>query len=46
MTDRQASLFMEFSRQEYWSGLPWLPLGDLKMLFRMLPITSQNLGLP
>ena len=20
---------MEFSRQEYWSGLPFLPLGDL-----------------
>ena len=25
----QASLFMEFSRQEYWSGLPFPPLGDL-----------------
>ena len=25
----QAPLFMGFSRQEYWSGLPWLPLGDL-----------------
>ena len=20
---------MEFSRQEYWSGLPFLPIGDL-----------------
>ena len=25
----QAPLFMEFSRQEYWSGLPFLPPGDL-----------------
>ena len=25
----QASLSMGFSRQEYWSGLPWLPPGDL-----------------
>ena len=26
---RQAPLFMGFSRQEYWSGLPLLPPGDL-----------------
>ena len=26
---RQASLSMGFSRQEYWSGLPCSPLGDL-----------------
>ena len=26
---RQAPLSMEFSRQEYWSGLPCLPPGDL-----------------
>ena len=26
---RQASLSMGFSRQEYWSGLPFLPPGDL-----------------
>ena len=26
---RQASLFMGFSRQEYWSGLPCPPPGDL-----------------
>ena len=26
---RQASLSMEFSRQEYWSGLPFLPPGGL-----------------
>ena len=25
----QAPLSMGFSRQEYWSGLPCLPLGDL-----------------
>ena len=25
----QAPLFVGFSRQEYWSGLPCLPLGDL-----------------
>ena len=25
----QAPLSMEFSRQEYWSGLPFLFLGDL-----------------
>ena len=25
----QASLFMGFSRQEYWSGLPCYPPGDL-----------------
>ena len=25
----QASLSVEFSRQEYWSGLPFPPLGDL-----------------
>ena len=25
----QASLSMGFSRQEYWSGLPFLPPGDL-----------------
>ena len=26
---RQAPLFMGFSRQEYWSGLPCSPPGDL-----------------
>ena len=25
----QSPLFMRFSRQEYWSGLPFLPLGNL-----------------
>ena len=27
--DHQASLSMEFSRQEYWSGLPFPSPGDL-----------------
>ena len=27
--DRQAPLSMGFSRQEYWSGLPFPPPGDL-----------------
>ena len=27
----QAPLSMEFSMQEYWSGLPFLPLGDLRI---------------
>ena len=29
MIASQAPLSMEFSRQEYWSGLPCPPLGDL-----------------
>ena len=29
---RQAHLSMEFSRQEYWSGLPCPPPGDLPYL--------------
>ena len=28
-TPNQGSLSMGFSRQEYWSGLPFLPPGDL-----------------
>ncbi|CAI9164981.1 unnamed protein product [Rangifer tarandus platyrhynchus] len=28
-TDYQAPLSMEFSRQEYWGGLPCAPPGDL-----------------
>ena len=28
----QAALSMEFSRQEYWSGLPFTPPGDLPNL--------------
>ena len=27
--DYQAALSMAFSRQEYWNGLPFPPLGDL-----------------
>ena len=38
----QAFLSMEFSRQEYWSGLPWPPPGDLpnpgiELVFLMSP---------
>ena len=29
MVARQASLSMEFPRQEYWRGLPFPPPGDL-----------------
>ena len=29
IVDLQAPLSMGFSRQEYWSGLPFLPPGDL-----------------
>ena len=29
LCDCQAPLSMEFPRQEYWSGLPCPPLGDL-----------------
>ena len=29
---RQAPLSMGFSRQDYWSGLPFPPLGDLPNL--------------
>ena len=29
---RQAPLSMVFSRQEYWNGLPFPPLGDLPKL--------------
>ena len=36
---RQAPLSMEFSRQEYWSGLPWLPSG-------IFPTQGSNPGLP
>ena len=28
-TDHQAPLSMGFSKQEYWSELPFFPLGDL-----------------
>ena len=35
----QAPLSMEFRRQEYWSGLPFPPLGDLPNILR-----DSNLG--
>ena len=44
---RQAPLSMEFSKQEYWSGLPFLSLGDLsdpgiKPMFRMSPALADE----
>ena len=37
----QASLPMEFSRQEYWSGLPFPPPGDLPNL-GIEPVSSAS----
>ena len=41
----QTPLSMGFSRQEYWSGLPYLPLGDLsnsgiQVTFLMSPVLA------
>ena len=42
---RQAPLSMGFSRQEYWSGLPCLPPGDLPNPgMEPLPLTSPALA--
>ena len=43
---RQALLSIEFSRQEYWSGLPFLPLGDLpdSGMEPMSPVSSALAG--
>ena len=41
---RQASLAAEFSRQEYWSGLPFPPLGDLPTQESNPPLTSLALA--
>ena len=48
--DHQAPLSMGFSRQEYWSGLPCPPPGDLldpgiKPTFICAPICEQTLGI-
>ena len=41
----QAPLSMEFSRQEYWSGLPFLPPGDLPdLVIQTASLTSLALG--
>ena len=40
----QASLFMQFSRQEYWSGLPFPPAGDL-LNPRIKPMSLTSLAL-
>ena len=47
MVALQASLSMGFSRQEYWSGLPCPPPGDLpapkiKLTFLKSPERKQN----
>ena len=44
---RQVPLSMEFSRQEYWSGLPFLSPGDLpdpkiKPGSQLIPLTLVN----
>ena len=49
----QAPLYMGFSSQEYWSGLPWPPAGDLpdpgikpSSMFLALQTDSLPLTLP
>ena len=42
----QAPLSMEFSRQEYWSGLPFSFPGDLPYLGTELRVPTLHLGLP
>ena len=41
----QASLFMEFSRQEYWSGLPFLTPGDLPDAGINAGVKTMSLGI-
>ena len=51
---RRAPLSMEFSRQEYWSGLPGLSPGDLSnpgskpgsSALQVDPLLSESLGKP
>ena len=42
--DNQASLSMEFSRQDFWNGLPFPPLGDLPNS-RIKPVSLKSPGL-
>ena len=43
--DHQASLFMGFSRQEYWSGLPFPPPGNLPYTgIKFVSLTSPALA--
>ena len=42
----QAPPFMGFSRQEYWSGLPFPSLGDHFLLQGIFPTQGSNQGLP
>ena len=39
--DSEAPLSMGFSRQEYWSGLPFLPPGDFPNP-RIKPVSSES----
>ena len=39
----QASLSMGFSRQEYWSALPWPPPGDLTLEVRSYPYLNPGI---
>ena len=41
---RQAPLSVGFSRQEYWSGLPFSPPGDLKNVFTYTFIESESVN--
>ena len=41
----KASLSMEFSRQEYWSGLPFPPPGDLPDLTKIKPASPVSSAL-
>ena len=34
-TSCQASLSMKFCRQEYWSSLPFLPIGDIIHIYQI-----------
>ena len=42
--DNQAPLSMEFSRQDFWNGLPFPPLGDLPNS-RIKPVSLKSPGL-
>ena len=42
--DNQAPLSMEFSRQDFWNGLPFPPLGDLPNP-RIKPVSLKSPGL-
>ena len=41
---RQAPLSIGLSRQEYWSGLPFLPLGDFSGIEHVSPVSPVLAG--